>query len=716
MSWVEVALDRAVGPLNRLWTYRVPEALEGDLLGYRVKVPLGSSAVEGYVMRQSTASVRDPAQVKAVLEVLDPYPLLTPALIELAFWIQGRYLAYLGQVLRAMVPQAVRSGGSPEAELAWIAAGSPPSARARRQQAIWAWVASQGVVTPEVLRAQFPDAGPLLRQMTRAGTLIAQRRETPTTYPVHPGLPLNRWQQAAYQAIAGGGERTWLLEGVTGSGKTEVYLELIADRLRAGRQALVLVPEIALTPQTVERFQRRFGEAVGVWHSGLGDRERAKTWHRARLGQIGVLVGARSAVFVPFPRLDLIILDEEHEATYKQEEHPRYHAREVAEARARLEGATVVLGSATPDVETAWRARRGHIGWCRLPERVAERPLPAVEVVDLREELRAGNRTIFSRRLQEVVDQALQRREQVILLLNRRGYATFVICRDCGEALKCPSCAVSLTFHAQDQRVHCHYCFHEAAVPERCPACGSRRIRYFGAGTERVVEEVRQRWPAARVARADRDAMSGRGSQERLYRQMLAGQVDILVGTQMIAKGMDWPRVTVVGVIAADVALNLPDFRSGERTFQLLVQASGRAGRGEIPGRVVIQTYNPEHYAITSAAQQNFEVMIEEELAFRESAGYPPYRHLWLLEVRGEYPEAARSKAEAVAAAVRERLLDQGAEVLGPAPAPIARMRNWWRFHILVKADDLQRVNPSLAEVADRLGPLTVTVDPYFML
>jgi primosomal protein N' (replication factor Y) len=323
---------------------------------------LGSTAVEGYVMRQTTATVPELTQVKTVLEVLDPYPLLTPALIELAFWIQARYLAYLGQVLRAMIPQAVRSR-SPEPDSPWITAGSPPSERARRQQAIWAWVASHGPVDQEVLRAQFPDAGPLLRQMTRAGTLIAQARETPTTYPVHPGLPLNRWQQAAYQQIAGGGERIWLLEGVTGSGKTEVYLELIADCLRAGRQALVLVPEIALTPQTVERFRRRFGEAVGVWHSGLGDRERAKTWHRVRLGQIGVLVGARSAVFVPFPRLDLIILDEEHEATYKQEEHPRYHAREVAEARARLEGATVVLGSATPDVETAWRARRGHIGW-----------------------------------------------------------------------------------------------------------------------------------------------------------------------------------------------------------------------------------------------------------------------------------------------------------------------------------------------------------------
>lgn len=716
MSWVEVAVDRAVGPLNRLFTYAVPKAWEGDLRGFRVRVPLGRSVVDGWVMAQRPDPPPAMDHIKPVLAVPDPYPQLTPALIELAFWVQRRYLAYLGQVVRAMVPAAVRRGGSGGSGEKWYRPGPAPSARAPRQRAVWEWVTERGAVPAKALAAAFPGAAATVRRLETDGSLVAEWRRPQRTAAIRSGPRLNRWQDAAWRAVRAGGG-TWLVEGVTGSGKTEVYLECIADHLRQGRQALVLVPEIALTPQTVARFQARFGEQVAVWHSGLGDAERVRTWHAVRLGEVGVLVGARSAVFLPFARLGVIVLDEEHEATYKQEEHPRYHAREVAEARARLEGATVILGSATPEVETAWRARRGEIGWCRLPERVASRPLPTVEVVDLREELRQGNRTIFSRALVSAVEEALSRGEQAILLLNRRGYSTFVFCRDCGQALRCPRCAVSLTYHAEDQRLRCHYCFFENAPPARCPTCQSDRIRYFGAGTERVVEEVRRRWPTARVARADRDAVVGREGATRLHQAMTAGAVDILVGTQMVAKGMDWPRVTVVGVVAADVALHLPDFRSAERTFQLLVQAAGRAGRGDRPGRVVIQTYNPDHYAIVSAARQDFDALLAEELRFREEAGYPPFRHLWLVEMRGRSPEAARGQAEAVAAEIRAAVSGlEGVEVLGPAPAPVARIKGWWRFHILVKGAEETAVSQRLEAVAARFCPVTVTVDPHFML
>ncbi len=713
---VDVAIERAVGNLDRLWSYRAgPEGPE-DWIGHRVEVPLGHGTATGLVIRQRAMPddlAADP-KIRPVLAVLDQEPTLTPQLTELAVWMSERYLAFIGQTVRAMVPPGVRRGvrGTEVRPSRWQAGEVAPGLRAVRQRALWEWLRQHGPSTREEMLAAVSASPTVFAALRRQGMVVPVSEEQ--ALPRTPPVELNAEQLSAVQRLSGGAG-VWLLEGVTGSGKTEVYLERIEEMVAEGKQALVLVPEIALTPQTVARFRARFDSGVEVWHSGLSQGQRADTWRRVRRGSTPVVVGVRSAVFLPFPRLGLIVLDEEHETTYKQDEHPRYHAREVAEERARREGAQCILGSATPAVDSAWRARNGQIGWIRLAQRAMQRPLPHVTVVDMRAELHNGNREMFSGALMAAVTQTLAAGRQTILFLNRRGYATYIFCRDCGAPLSCPNCAVTLTYHQETGRLRCHYCFYETVPPRHCPTCQSSRIRYFGAGTERVVEAVARLWPEARVLRADRDTLTGRESHERMWRAFSRREADILVGTQMIAKGMDWPMVTLVGILAADVSLNFPDFRSGERTFQLLVQASGRAGRGQTPGEVVIQTYNPEHYAIARAVEADYQGFYDEELGYRETAGYPPFRNLWLLEVRSRDEDQARRMAQETADLVRSQV-DDSVAVLGPAPAPIAKVRELFRFHILLKSavrsPQLDRLGVALK---GRAG-VRVTIDPYFML
>lgn len=512
----------------------------------------------------------------------------------------------------------------------------------------------------------------------------------------------------------------FLLHGVTGSGKTEIYLRAVGQVLKRDRKAIVLVPEISLTPQTVARFAGRFPERVAVLHSALTDGERYDTWRRARAGLVDVIVGPRSALFAPLSPLGLIVLDEEHDDSYKQEApRPRYHARDAALELGRLSGATVVLGSATPSLESYHRARRGDFPLLEMPRRImghtrrlqelqaryhvpevryqtlrdgpAEArylPLPPVQIVDLRAELRAGNRSIFSRALQRQMDEALGRGEQVILFLNRRGTATFVLCRDCGYVAKCPRCDVPLTYHGPRARLVCHHCNHREPQPRRCPQCGGKRIRYFGLGTERVERAVRDRWPDARLLRWDRDTARTHAAHANILRRFAAGAADVLVGTQMITKGLDLPLVTVVGVISADTALNLPDFRSGERTFQLLTQVAGRAGRGLLGGWVVIQTYHPDHYAVVAASEHDYQAFAERELAFRRQQGYPPYRRLAKLVYEDPSPSRARAQAGQVADTLRDALARHGlplADLMGPAPPFFARLRGRYRWQILLR-------------------------------
>ncbi|MGD8996803.1 MAG: primosomal protein N', partial [Anaerolineae bacterium] len=490
--------------------------------------------------------------------------------------------------------------------------------------------------------------------------------------------------------------------------------------LRQERKAIILVPEISLTPQTVARFAGRFPDRVAVLHSALTDGERYDTWRRARAGLIDVVVGPRSALFAPLSPLGLIVLDEEHDDSYKQEApRPRYHAREAALELARLCDAKVILGSATPSLESYRRAEQGEFTLREMPRRIMGHtrrlqelqaryhvartryrsldgeateahylPLPPVQIVDLRAELRAGNRSIFSRALQRVMDEALSRGEQTILFLNRRGTATFVLCRDCGHVVRCPRCDLPLTYHGPGARLVCHHCNHREPQPQRCPACGGKRVRYFGLGTERVEQAVRARWPQARLLRWDRDTAHTHEAHTNILRRFANGAADVLVGTQMITKGLDLPLVTVVGVISADTALNLPDFRSGERTFQLLTQVAGRAGRGLLGGQVVIQTYHPDHYAVSAASEHDYEAFAEHELAFRREQGYPPYSRLVKLICEDRDHSRAQARAQQLAKVLRDALASDGLPVtnlMGPAPPFFARLRGRYRWQILLR-------------------------------
>jgi primosomal protein N' (replication factor Y) len=538
----------------------------------------------------------------------------------------------------------------------------------------------------------------------------------------------------------------FLLHGVTGSGKTEIYLRAIEQTLAQGRQAFFLVPEIALTPQTMRRVAARFPGQVAVVHSKLSDGERYDTWRRARDGLIGVVVGSRSALFTPFPDPGLIILDEEHDHSYKQgagSNRPYYHARDVAEYLMRHNHGVLILGSATPDVETYFRAQRGDLRLLRLPNRImghrthileqAEREgiparyypasaadavtidLPTVQMVDMRAELKAGNTSIFSRALEEALGLVLERREQAMLFLNRRGQNTYVFCRDCGYVARCPNCDLPAAYHGHDGQLRCHQCGYHAYPPQVCPACQSRRIKYFGAGTQQVEQELTRLFPLARVLRWDADTARTLDAHEELLQQFIDHKADIIIGTQMVTKGLDLPLVTLVGMVSADVGLNLPDFRAGERTFQLLTQVAGRAGRGLLGGRAVLQTYQPDHYVIETAAEQNYERFFQREIAYRREFGYPPFRRLARIVFQHAQENRARAEAEQTAAWLRQRIVDlslTGTEMIGPAPCFFGRINNMYRWHLLLRSAD-----PTLALAGlDPADTWQIDLDPVSVL
>jgi primosomal protein N' (replication factor Y) (superfamily II helicase) len=505
--------------------------------------------------------------------------------------------------------------------------------------------------------------------------------------PTKP-FPLKEEQQVALegiqQSIHNNRHDVFLLYGVTGSGKTEVYMQAIDDVLQKGKEAIVLVPEIALTPQMVERFKGRFGSKVAVLHSALSVGEKYDEWRKIQRKEVSVVVGARSAIFAPFENLGMIIIDEEHESSYKQEDNPRYHARDVAIERGMYHQCPVVLGSATPTLESFARAKKGVYQLLTMTKRTSEQGLPSVEIVDMREQLRSGNRSMFSKELHEKIEDRLQKGQQIVLFLNRRGHSTFVMCRDCGYVLECPHCDISLTYHRINQRVKCHYCSYEESLPKTCPSCESDYIRFFGTGTQKVEEELGKLFPTARIIRMDVDTTSRKGAHEKLLKTFGEGKADILLGTQMIAKGLDFPNVTLVGVLTADTMLHLPDFRASEKTYQLLTQVSGRAGRHHLPGEVVIQTYTPEHYSISLAKMQEYEQFFIEEMHTRRMRQYPPYYYLTLITV--SHPELMKvvNVVEKIVGYLRNKCADDTI-ILGPVVSPIPRIKDRYRYQCMIK-------------------------------
>lgn len=736
---------------NRVFHYRIPPQL-GRVVqpGSRVRVPFGAAERVGMVV--GVAGRSPVAETRELLEVVDPAPLVPPALLLLARWVSRRYGASLADTLRAVLPPGLpfdwRGRPATERRVRYVClAGGVDLEESRRRLA--RSPAQRRLL--EVLAAH--PAGLLQRELLQAArtrpaalqALVARglARVEEGLPPVPQGLPgaprgpgarspvwpLSPDQERAVQeigaAVESGRFRAFLLHGVTGSGKTEVYLRAIDHALRRGRTALCLVPEIALTTDLASLYRARFGEQVAVLHSRLPEGERAGAVERARQGTVRVVVGPRSAVFAPLPDPGVIVVDEEHVTSYKQEESPRYHAREVALERGRLSGAPVVLGSATPSLETYALALEGRLRLLTLPARVDQRPLPRVEVVDMRAERRRGNPGILSRRLAAALAERLARGEQSILLLNRRGWSRFALCRACGTLITCGRCEVAMTVHGGGQSLLCHYCNEERPLPPACPACGSPEVRQRGAGTERLEEVLRRRFPRARVARMDLDTTSRRGSFERILAGVHEGRIDVLVGTQMVAKGFDFPRVTLVGVVDADVALAIPDFRAGERAFQLLTQVAGRAGRGELPGEVIFQTFNPESAVVRAAAAQDYAGFYRAEVAFRRRFGYPPFVRLARFLVSGPDDGAVRRAAEGLARHLREAAgsaARTGAiTLLGPAPAPLPRLNRRFRWHLLAKGPRLADLLP-LAAAAGAFRPrpagvrIAVDVDPLDML
>lgn len=655
-------------------------------------------------------------EMKDIIEVLDEQPVFTPK--ELAFyrWIAAYYLHPLGEVIKTALPsginietrgrtttgadgapgeEQIRGGRSVRREWFFRTTEDAAGTAAPRGVAaqILLYLMEQGETSRSDLNARFSNPAAQLKRLLQKGLVIMEEREVyrdpfrDEEVPASAPQILNENQAKTYEAITSAvttGEFTpFLLHGVTGSGKTEVYLQTISHTLETGRTALVLTPEIALTPQLIRRFRSRFSCGIAVLHSGLTPGERYDEWRRIRRGEAEIVIGARSAIFAPLENLGIIVVDEEHEASYKQSEGLAYNARDLALVRGKLEGTVVVLGSATPLITTYHAAMHGRLRYLSLPERVRNLPLPEARIIDTRN-LRDSS---CAPELVAALGENLERKGQSLLFLNRRGFATFLLCRDCGHVFRCPNCAVTLTHHKSKQRHYCHYCDFSLPSPTVCPGCGGGNIALFGRGTERVEEEIRELFPTARIARMDSDTTSRKGSHAGILKRLEDGRIDILIGTQMIAKGHDYPGVTLVGVASADATLNLPDFRSAERTFQLISQVTGRAGRGDTPGRVLIQGADPAHYALVRAAAHDYESFYRDELEFRREAGYPPFSNLALICLSGTAEKTVEKEAEEAAVLVRKLRgnLKSRLEILGPAPAPLAKIRGRFRWQILLK-------------------------------
>ncbi|EHA0863089.1 primosomal protein N' [Listeria monocytogenes] len=650
---------------------------------------------------------------------------------QIGKWVREGSVEVVYQVKNKITSKKVRVVNclkSPH-QLAEIIEDMPKNAKAQSRVLAFFQAFEGNEITAAELKKQAETTDATIKKLVDLGLLSIQEKiVSRDPYENHQfekseSLQLLPDQQTACEKIiAATDQETFLIHGVTGSGKTEIYLQTIEAKLKEGKEAIVLVPEISLTPQMVERFKSRFGSEVAVLHSALSSGEKYDEWRKIERKEARVVVGARSAVFAPFENLGIIIIDEEHEASYKQEDNPRYHARDVAIWRATTYQCPVVLGSATPSLESFARAKKGVYTLIELPSRVNDRAMPEVSVVDMREELRKENRTEFSTELLEKIKDRIAKKEQTVLMLNRRGYSSFVMCRDCGYVVECPNCDISLTYHQSSNQMKCHYCGHEERVPQKCPSCEGEHIRYFGTGTQKVEESLTKLIPEARVIRMDVDTTRTKGAHEKLLKSFRNHEADILLGTQMIAKGLDFPDITLVGVLNADTMLHLPDFRASERTFQLLTQVSGRAGRHERTGEVIVQSYNPEHYSIEFAKKHDFIGFYNHEMQLRKMGSYPPFYYLTMINVSDENEMKAIRTIQEMAQFLRGKL-GPDAVILGPVPSTITRIKNKYRYQCIIK----YKIEPNLKKELktlithyqkDQQKGLTITIDvqPYVLM
>ena len=742
--------------LRKEFDYLIPPGLVQQVdVGSRVQVPFGPRKVMGCVTALAEESAH--AKLKPILKVIGAQTLVTAKVLKLARWIGEYYCCPPEIALKAVLPEAVRQEQAGWRERLYVRAlpvtGDLPKLP-KRQKEVWHIMEERREIPLKELLELAETTAATIRRLEDQGlvAIVSQVSERDPyanehILPTQP-LPLNPEQLKALEAIIevqspssvvkstsedrkskGQNLRqneVFLLHGVTGSGKTEVYLQALAHALENGKGAIVLVPEISLTPQTVERFKARFSSGplqtlVAVLHSHLSAGERHDEWHKIRQGRARIVIGARSAIFAPVEPLGLIIVDEEHEHTYKQEEAPRYHARDVAIVRGQMEGATVVLGSATPSLESYYNAIKGKYRLLEMLQRVDDKKMPYVRVVDMRQTLRKGQSIpIFSPQLKEAIQQRLERAEQTILFLNRRGYSTSLQCPVCGYVAECTNCSISLTYHRQEQKLLCHICGHTAKVPAVCPnpKCRNPEIRYAGLGTQRVEETLAKVFPHARIRRMDSDALKRKDDFRRILGDFRTGKIDILLGTQMIAKGLHFPNVTLVGIVYADMALHQPDFRAGERTFQLLTQVAGRAGRGDVEGEVFVQAFTPFHPAIQYARRHDFKGYYEQEMEFREQLKYPPTSRIAMLTLKGRNEEKVKFSAEHLKKTLEKDLAGvPGLVIAGPGPAPLLRAESYYRYQLMLRTQRMSLLSKRLAELLPAVTlpedvRLTVDVDP----
>ncbi len=712
--YANIIIDISHEKVDKLFQYRVPKRLVGKVdVGDCVQVPFGRGDTlrKGYVIELTDEPNWDEDKIKEVIGVSTDIVSAEDISIKLAAWMRRQYGSTMIAALRTVLPSGKKmkrqvhrfvSLRMPEREAVEAYYECVRKKQKARERILKELLDNKGERIPyELITDKLNVSSQTLKSMSDAGIIRIESEEyyrnptagATTRYEDKVLSPEQQYIVDTVRSDYDAGKRdTYLIHGITGSGKTEVYIALIDDVLKRGKQAIVLIPEIALTYQTLMRFYRHFGDRVSVMNSSLSPGEKFDQMERARSGDIDIIIGPRSALFTPFPNTGIIIIDEEHEQTYKSDNAPKYHARETAIELSRLlpDGACVVLGSATPSLEAYYRAKSGEYRLFELNRRLTGGTLPAVEMADLREELRSGNRSIFSRRLQELMTEKLSQGEQVMLFINRRGLAGFVSCRACGEVFKCPHCDVSLSEH-RGGRLVCHYCGHEEPRPKICPKCGSKYVSSFRAGTQQIEDEVKKFWPQARVIRMDADTTRTKGSYDRILSAFANREADVLVGTQMIVKGHDFPLVTLVGILAADMSLYASDYRASERTFQLLTQAAGRAGRGDRPGNVVIQSYQPEHYSIQAASRQDFKGFYEEEIAYRELLRYPPISHMMCIQIQSA-SEQEGMESGARFRAVMEQQRVRGAVFIGPAMAPISRINDVYRLAVYVKHDDYDKL------------------------
>ncbi|MCH5271779.1 MAG: primosomal protein N' [Lachnospiraceae bacterium] len=721
--YADLIIDIAHEKLDRPFQYRIPEALRETITeGQCVTVPFGAGNAlrKGYVVAIKDTPDWDVEKIKEIISVAPGGVSIEEKQIRLAAFLKRNYGSTMIQAMKTVLPakQSVRALekktvrlilNEEEAEKTLdFCERKHQTAKVRLLKELMKY----SCLPYPIVTGKLHVSPATIKTMEKQGMLVVETEShyrNPVKLQVQDAerKTISEEQQQIVDTLLGdfdsGKKGTYLLHGITGSGKTEVYMQLIEEILKRGRQAIVLIPEIALTYQTLMRFYGRFGDSVSVLNSTLSAGEKYDQCERAKKGAIQVIIGPRSALFTPFPNIGLIIIDEEHESSYKSENSPKYHARETAEEVARMHGASLLLGSATPSLDAYYRAKQGEYTLFTLKQRLTGGTLPSVSIVDLREELRAGNRSIFSRRLQELMADRLKKKQQIMLFLNRRGYAGFISCRACGHVMKCPHCDVSLSEH-RGGRLICHYCGYEEPAVRLCPECGSKYISGFRAGTQQIEEKLKELYPEARVLRMDADTTKTKDSYEQILSAFASGEADVLIGTQMIVKGHDFPNVTLVGVLAADLSLSVGDYRSGERTFALLTQAVGRAGRGALPGEAVIQTYQPEHYSVTHAAAQNYEGFYEEEILYRELLRYPPVCNMLAVQIFASDEKRGETLAEEMAAIARSYIdMSENQQkclmVIGPAPAAIGKIHDIFRFVFYIKYEKYDK----LVEIKDAL-------------